>query len=1466
MTLPTFVAASSYIGAAVTATVPLPTGTEVDDVLVLLAETANQAVTALSGWTEIASSPQGTGTTGDTSATRLTARWKRATAYEFSVGAATTPAEHIGAVMLAFRGCPTSGNPINVSAGSTEANNDTSVSIPGATTTVDDCLVVAAVAHHRDIATAQFSAWANSDLGSVAEIVDAGTTQGNGGGIGVATGTKAAAGAYGATTATCALTSNYGLLSFALAPAISGPAPATSFPEDVDTFFRDEPGDTVTSNEGNQRNEALTALQRVTVGPVFHSASAYEARDEKLIADFGATTNWFSTNLATGLQTDSVNKTLGTSSLKVAGARYCWDNNPDRTTKAYVNLVTAAPKGDYGDLAIDWRWQFSSSADNHYPSDFFEWVVSDTVDLGGTLVTYPLTVNASGAFTTAYIPVASLTSVRSFGIRFIPTKEPAIDSTGMAMAFNLDNLRWAAQSEFDRAAEAVDAVVIPPTYSPSITRTLDVPASRSVIDLRPQGYIANNGGVKHLRQFQVFTEDGSGDVRQSFSDAVSSLQDGDHLLLPPGKHFKVTGTSDRLEFRGLNDVVIDGNNSVIFSDELRTTPLVRMAECHNVTIRRMRFLGSTPTTHLGSTFTTVNGTPTVVGTTVQLDALNEEVRPSFVSGVTPDRFGKADFDVTLSDSAQVANDCVIEIVDTKAPTIAEQASFTATASGTTGPLAAGTRYYRVAYVDGDGYETGVGPAIAVTLSTPGTAVDLAGIPVASDRNAPVRQRNIYRTAAGAVDTLAAYNRVAEIYDNTTTTWRDRASDGPAHPAGSTALTAVNGAAGVVDAGEHKYFYSYFNSTTGIEGPLNTKVATLSNHDAASAVSVAGIGIGPAGTTERRIYRTKANNSGEGKTYYVGTVAGNVTTTFTDNVADASLGEAGPENVTKFQPPIFPRKVLTLTSTPTTYRLTLPGESAFFRRFEMRVRKATATANTITVHSAFTDRTRGGGSFGSGGAYESYHTVSLGVNCTEITFEDCEFDGGGGDGINAASVNNAGDGALTLRRCAFRNNGRHGVTVSGNMRVLVDSALIALNGQWGIDVEPETYGAYVDEAVFRDIDFYECGSSRGAISAAIGQNRAGRITIERCRSRGRTGQFSVSAMIVTMDQIDAPWYGVTANARQSIIGRVRCKQLSLPNATSGTWTSYASNSLAAGTVVYGPVVFTSEADPLTALDIDDDTIPIGPVIWPTRAQLQVNQLPVLISSGAPEDADYPFTPPAGTFGYDSTNDRLYLRTSASPPALVGVALDGAEPAAGITLTTASISPTTSVVFVGVLAQSAAATTPTVTSISGLGGTWTQETSATTGSPTHHRLSLWKGVGVSGTGTLTITQSGVPADGNGYVVFEFTNIDPDTPVVRTYANGQAATATSANITPVAMARVNNAIVALVRKPATGDMTALQGTELIDRNGGSAYGIEVTYVPSWTSGVVGASWVTTAANRLAAGAEIAAEPSEWKRVNLT
>jgi hypothetical protein len=219
LTMPYFVAAGA-MAEGVGAIVPgLPLGIQANDILLLFVETANEAVTTPSGYAAVADSPQGTGTAGVAGSVRLSVFWKRASANETAPTVAD-PGDHAIGQILAFRGCIDTGNPWDVTSGDTAASS-TSVSIPGDTTTVVNCLVVLAVANATDTATLQTSGYTNANLVNLTERADVNTTQGVGGGFAVATGEKAAIGAYAATTATLATASAQGRMSIALKPAIA---------------------------------------------------------------------------------------------------------------------------------------------------------------------------------------------------------------------------------------------------------------------------------------------------------------------------------------------------------------------------------------------------------------------------------------------------------------------------------------------------------------------------------------------------------------------------------------------------------------------------------------------------------------------------------------------------------------------------------------------------------------------------------------------------------------------------------------------------------------------------------------------------------------------------------------------------------------------------------------------------------------------------------------------------------------------------------------------------------------------------------------------------------------------------------------------------------------------------------------------------------------------------------------------
>lgn len=205
---------------------------QTNDILLLFVETSNEAVIVDGGggiWAEVTDSPQGTGSSpGGTS---LTVFWSR---YDGSQAAPTISdsGNHQMCQVIAVRGVITTGNPWDVTAGAVEATSDTSGSIPGDTTTVDDTFIVLAIAIDGPDgnSTANFSDWANTDLGSLAEQGDNRKNSGDGGGIGIATGTLASQGSYAATTVTLANNATKGMMSIALEP----PPPTTTITSGTD--------------------------------------------------------------------------------------------------------------------------------------------------------------------------------------------------------------------------------------------------------------------------------------------------------------------------------------------------------------------------------------------------------------------------------------------------------------------------------------------------------------------------------------------------------------------------------------------------------------------------------------------------------------------------------------------------------------------------------------------------------------------------------------------------------------------------------------------------------------------------------------------------------------------------------------------------------------------------------------------------------------------------------------------------------------------------------------------------------------------------------------------------------------------------------------------------------------------------------------------------------------------------------
>lgn len=187
-----------------------------DDVGLLTCETQAANATTLdtaNGFAAVTNSPQND---GNTPGTRLTVYWARATSGAMSAPVIShATGDHIYCRIITWRGVTNSGNPWEVTPdGGIKGTPSTTTTFGAVTTAQAGEHIVNIASRDNDSTAAAWSAWANTSLVTNAacanaaattrpcERADGGTTSGDGGGIGVASGILASAGSSGATTAT----------------------------------------------------------------------------------------------------------------------------------------------------------------------------------------------------------------------------------------------------------------------------------------------------------------------------------------------------------------------------------------------------------------------------------------------------------------------------------------------------------------------------------------------------------------------------------------------------------------------------------------------------------------------------------------------------------------------------------------------------------------------------------------------------------------------------------------------------------------------------------------------------------------------------------------------------------------------------------------------------------------------------------------------------------------------------------------------------------------------------------------------------------------------------------------------------------------------------------------------------------------------------------------------------------------
>jgi hypothetical protein len=184
--------------------------------------------------------------------------------------------------------------------------------------------------------------------------------------------------------------------------------------------------------------------------------------------------------------------------------------------------------------------------------------------------------------------------------------------------------------------------------------------------------------------------------------------------------------------------------------------------------------------------------------------------------------------------------------------------------------------------------------------------------------------------------------------------------------------------------------------------------------------------------------------------------------------------------------------------------------------------------------------------------------------------------------------------------------------------------------------------------------------------------------------------------------------------------------------------------------------------------------------------------------------------------------------------------------GTTLVTPNTisAPASGIAFLFYYAVLAATPSPHITSVTGLGGTWTELTHVDTANATR---SMTVGIltGCTGSGVLTIVTDQAAVNSNqGYAILHWTGINTTTPYISSNTKSIAVNATSASVTPNALASAENDYVVGTSHGTAENVSPVHGSaiELFDDNLTDNRGLEMNHLVGWTSGAMGCSWTTS------------------------
>jgi hypothetical protein len=951
----------------------------------------------------------------------------------------------------------------------------------------------------------------------------------------------------------------------------------TNFPDDLDVLLDPVAGDPLLLSNGKAStvyvkdlNDATEAMQRIILGPVFTNAQAATATAESLICDCSATVGgspspgtWFNVNATNAVAVDTTFFSTSPSSIKSVGMKTGLENYGGIQTAFGINFTSAVSRATGNPLALDLRIS-QSGAGISPASELFELVVSDAASFTGNLIRLPIPDGlAYNAFMTLYVPVHTLVSVKCIGVRLVG--QNLGNGNLSVQTVNIDNIRWAAQTELDAALESSTSdirVVIPPSYVGTGTqRPLPFGTGQDVVDFRPRE------GIRTLRDFQVFPSE-TVDKTASIQAAIDRLPDGWTLEFEPRATYRVMGN---LILNKRERVHIDGRGATIFRDApVASEDFLTIDSSSQIRVRNLRIQNENPETWGGTgtvlagggaaVLTAEAGTPVINATGALLSTKGDSVIVPQQAYQIRDRHGDVRVDVTLYDTTHVASDCLVEWYDVDAPTT-PISGFTQTAGG---PLRPGTWYYRYTFVDAEGHETGMSPPVAYTItgvSWCDLRMTIPAIPSDTslgDNNPPWLTRRIYATNivdAAQPDNAASYAKLMDLVDNTVTSFVDtfeRANTGTAN-----AWTLSDNGAGNVDAGTHRYFISTVNPTTGQETiPGITSggggTITLTGNRQVLITNLPTVAVGG----KRRIYRTTVaggtGGSNQGRSYrsakFLADVTDSTATTYVDNIADSGLDLtrcAGSDvsGISKQPLGVFQQYITTTATSgsPQTVSVLWPATGRGLEmRLGLRVKKVTSGTNTITVTAVRTFGRRW---------YDTTYEGSAGINVVgtsaDVVVESCRSEGTTGDGFNVG----AGDSVnrIFFRDCWSRCARRQGMSITGGYQIVFEDCHIFEPARTGMDVEPLVgVGAICTDLLINNVEFRNVGNN-----AMLGHDIPN-ITVMNCRMHGHAngtiGFIALGGDHVSVLNCDGPWFTSVVSGTNPYIDGLTATALSVTNET------------------------------------------------------------------------------------------------------------------------------------------------------------------------------------------------------------------------------------------------------------------------------------------------------------------------------